>query len=332
MIFFKIYQDFINLLKRRKRSHSFDDGEKKSKGVKVYEYYESKRTKSKKPSNHHDMTRTVFTSKTVTAKEKEPKHRERLTTYRKPRPHEFEASEMDDLANDQYFYDQLEKNKPSTESNADVEHVYEKRPNPNREVVFYQGGNGRKRGKHRQKFNANIQTGHVVDEDIFGDYGEMVMPDRDVEMHDTYEKNTKESHVHDPAQYSYDERVRQKKRHRRPSCNNYNPMIEDGGLIYGTNSHGLPHNHQSLQNYPNVQHPNSQHHKTVIVHQPVRKKKFERIMVTKKLTSPDELHAEIDKIFEMKNKHYDKRGHDKSHWELRIMPQRYEEHEEQQSY
>ncbi|XP_055300594.1 uncharacterized protein LOC129567565 [Sitodiplosis mosellana] len=286
------------------------------------------------------MTTTVYTSsKTVTANDKDPKHRERLATYRKPRPHDFEASdipeasEADDLANDQYFYDQLEKNKPPTEINADIEHVYEKRPNPNRDVVFYHGTNGGRRGKPRQK-QANIQIANVEstrDGDIFNDYGEMVMPDRDVEMHDTSEKNTKESHVHGPAQYSYDAKMRPKKR-RRPSCNNSNPIMHS----YGTNSHGLPYNHKLLPNdgavqQQNLQNQNLKHHKTVVVHQPVRKRKFERIMVTKKLSSPDELHAEIDKIFETKNKHYDKRGHDKSHWELRIVPHHYDEHAEEQT-
>lgn len=322
------------MLKRRKRSHDYDDGEKKSKGVKMYEYYESKRTKSKKP-NHRDMTTTVYTNtKTIIGKDKEPKHRERLTIYRKPQPqpHEYDASEADDLANDQYFYDQLEKNKPTTESGADVEHVHGKRPNPNpnRDVVFFHGGNGNKRGKHRLK-NANIQisthTDGTQDEDIFGDYGEMIMPDRDVEMHDTYEKNTKEFHVHRPAQYAYDEKLRPKKIRRPPTCITQNPIIQSPRHTDVINSHGLPHNHQPLSNQENLK-----HHKTVIVHQPVRKRKFERIMVTKKLSSPDELHAEIDKIFQTKNKHYDQRGHEKSHWELRIVPQRYDDdHEEQKT-
>lgn len=289
---------------------------------------------------------TVYSSKTVTGNDKDPKHREKYQTYREPLSHDFSgsdvsfggsdisASEVDDLANDQFFYDQLEKNKPSTESNADVEHVHEKRRNPNHDVVYH-GGNGHKRGKHRQK-SANFQNGHasgLQDEDIFGDYGEMVMPDRDVEMHDTYERNTKESHVHGPAQYSYDGNVRPKKR-RRPTCNNPNP------IVHGTNSQvSVPHNHQPLQNHPDLNHQNLQHHKTLsgrhsvhhLVHEPVHKRQFERIMVTKKLSSPDELHAEIDKIFEQKNKHYDKRGHEKSHWELRIVPKRYDEHEEQQT-
>lgn len=323
--------------KRSKRSsHGYDDRENRSKGVKTYEYYESKRTKSRKKPKHGDMTTTVFTSsKTVTANNKDPKHRERYATYQQRQPHDLfhvadpsEASELDDLANDQHFYDQLEKSKPSTVSSADVDHVYEKRRHPNHEVVLYHGANGGRRGKQRKK-SANIQTANVDtrDRDIFGDYGEMVMPDRDVEMHDTYEKNTKESHVLGPAHYSNHKKLRPKER-RQPICINPNPLIH----TYGTSSHSTPHNHRppsNLENIPHqqLQHPNQKHQQSIIVHQPVRNKQFERIMVTKKLSSADQLHAEIDKIFETKNKNYDKRGHDKAHWELRIVPQRYDEHE-----
>lgn len=293
------------MLKRRKRSRSFQDDEKKSKGVKVYEYYESKRTKSKKPKNH-GMTTTVYTSQTVDDDENVPKHRERLTFRRlpppPPPPHSFEASEVEDLADDQYFYDQLEKTRPLTESSIEVEHVYNERPHVNREVAFH--GSGMRRGKHRQK-SANIR-GHadvaLEDVDVYGDYGEMVMPDRDVEMHETFEKNTHESHVHQPSQYPYDNRMKSRKRYR-------------------SNSNPLKHNAKLSQSH------RTRKKQVFIVHKPTNDKKFEKIMVTKKINTADQLHDEIDKIFETKNKYYDKRGHDKAHWELRIVPQRYEEPE-----
>lgn len=344
------YVDYIKrinrlnrLHKRHKRSsNGYNDRENSSKGVKTYEFYESKRTKSRKKPKHGDMTTTVYSSsKTITANNKDPKHRERIATYQQRQPHDLvrvtdpseasEASELDDLANDQYFYDQLEKSKPSTESSADVDHVYEKRRHPNHEVVFYHGASSGRRGKQRKK-SANIQIANIGtrDRDIFGDYGEMVMPDRDVEMHDTYEKNTKESHVHVPGHYSNNKKLRSKKR-RRPICINPNPLIH----TYGSSLHDTPHDHKPLINLENIshqqtQHQNLKHHQNIIVHQPDRNQHFERIMVTKKLSSADQLHAEIDKIFETKNKNYDKRGHDKAHWELRIVPQRYDEHEEEE--
>lgn len=292
-------------MKRRKRSRSFNEGEKKSKGMKVYEYYESKRTRSKKPS-HHDLTTTVYTTKTVNGRDKEPKYREKLV-YTEPDEHK--ASELEDLANDQYFYEQLEKNRPPTESSVEVEQVHELRPNVNRDVVFLQGS-GKKRGRNRQKlahiYKRPAHIGAIIDEDEYGDYGEMVFPHRDVEMHDTFEKNTHESHVHAPAQYSHDGSTGLRKR--RPKCNLCTPSKQSARLQYGNNSY------------------NQQ--KSVYVHRPKNKKHFERIMVTKKLNGADELHAEIDKIFQMKNQNYNKPGHSKAHWELRIMPQRYEELEE----
>lgn len=41
---------------------------------------------------------------------------------------------------------------------------------------------------------------------------------------------------------------------------------------------------------------------------------------TKKLHSPEELYAEIAKIIETKRKNYKRPGHDKTHWELKIVP------------
>lgn len=292
-------------MKRRKRSQSYNEGAKKSKGVKVYQYYESKRTKSKKP-RHRDKTTTVYTTKTVNGRD-EPRYRDKFV-FKRPQQHE--ASELDDLANDQYFYEQLEKNRPPTESSIEVEHAPDRRPNVNRDVTFLHGS-GKKRRKNRPKL-ANIyephsQIGAVRDEDVYGDYGEMVLPHRDVEMHDTFERNTHESHVHTPSQYSYDGDGRTQTRKRRPKCNEHNPLKKNRLTI-----------DQNTYNQPG----------TVFVHRPQSKKKFEKIMVTKKLSGPEELHAEIDRIFQRKNKNYSKPGHSKAHWELRIMPQRYEELEE----
>lgn len=296
--FFNFHQDLMDIIPtRRKRARNFEDGEKKSKGVKVYEYFESKRSKSKSPRNHGE-TITVVKTRTVGDTEKEPKHRSRLT-HRRPRPHVHEAAEVEDLANDQYFYEQLEKSKPTTESSTEVEHVHDNRPNVNHEIIFH--GSGKKREKHRQKL-ANVRDhGYPLkDVDVYGDYGEMVMPHRDVEMYETFEKNTHEAHVHEPPrQILYDDRLRPKKRQR----------------IYHNVKTTQPHGSHKNQNL-------------LIVHRPAKNKKFERIMVTKKINTPDQLHDEINKIFETKNKYYDKRGHDKAHWELRIVPQRYEQPEE----
>lgn len=321
------------------------------------------------------MTTMMYTSKTVVGKDKKPKHREQLTRIRKrirPKPaDEFDATEIEDLTNDQYFYDQLEKNKPSTESSAEIEHLHEPQVNPMHDVDLFHNSNGNKREKNRQKpikvheNLANLEEqpvliGGIKDDDVdfYGDYGEMVMPDKDVEMHETFEKNTKEAYMNTPVQYSYGEQPHGKKR-RKTNCNKPNhrhhprtqkyrptthkhysptnkhyptqreqvyyppilthlPTAQIGKIPIATNAHAVPP-------------PNHHNHKTVTMIQSPRKKKFERIMVTKKLTSPEELHAEIDKIFKGKNKHYGRHGQGKSHWEVRIMPQHYDEIDEQHS-
>lgn len=308
------------------------------------------------------MTTMMYTSKTVVGKNKKPKHREQLTRIHiRPKPtDEFDATEIEDLTNDQYFYDQLEKNKPSTESSAEIEHFHEPQANPMYDVDLFHNSNGNKREKNRQKpikvhgNLANLEQQPVLiggikdddDDDVYGDYGEMLMPDKDVEMHETFGKNTKEAYMNTPVQYSYGETPHGKKR-RKPNCNKSNhrhhPRIHKHRPT--AHKHHPTTNKQQVYYPPIITHlptaqngknpiatsahsvppPNHHNHKMVTMIPAPRKKKFERIMVTKKLTSPDELHAEIDKIFEMKNKHYGRHGHGKSHWEFRIMPQRYDD-------
>lgn len=261
----------------------------------------------------------------------EPKYRGNLVYVRPP---EHIASELEDLADDQYFYEQIEKNRPSENDDEEEEHAHNRRPNVDREVAFLHGS-GKKRRKNRpQDHNGKII---VRDEDVYGDYGEMVLPHRDVEMHDTYERNTHESGLHDPSSYTYEVDYGKPSRKHRPKCN-VDCALKKNKLTIDASVYNQPKKRPNAR--PNVRplarpnarpNPLDQPHTypgTVFVHRPKTKKKFEKIMVTKKLEGPEELHAEIDKIFERKSKNYNKPGHGKHHWELRIIPQRYDELEE----
>lgn len=324
-------------LKRRKRSNGD-----------VYEYYESKTTRMKRPNRHRGMTSAVYTVKTEskTGKNGQPKRRQRLRymmANRRPKSEEFEpfdhvASEVDDLANDEYFYEQLEKNKPTTESSADVEDVHLIQPHVNRDVVFIQGTNKKRRGKQRQqttRFNYKSPQVASGNEDMYNDYGEMVeMPDADVEMHETFEQNTKEGNMKHPI----GGRLNRPFNH--PVKPSNHPVMHSSG---GRQQHHIP-TQQTTQKpkcrkrrptntfvrpsfNQNKRTPNNGS-KQIAGNSSVRKPKFDQIKVTKKLNNADELHAEIDKIFLKKNANYDKRGHQNSHWELRIVPIDYKTHEE----
>lgn len=214
------------------------------------------------------------------------------------------ASELEDLANDQFFYEQLERNKPSTESSADVEHVTTGPPKVNREVVFIHHKNandGNRIDKHREKlldsFDEDKMILAAIEADIYSDYGdmEMDMEKKDVEMYESADKNTKES------------------------------RIQSSTVQYTTKREPLHKKESTVQatikpNAKLVEKARDQkRRRTIYIHRP--SENSDSILITKKLTTPDELHAEINKIFALKNKNYNKRGHDKTHWELRIIPQ-----------
>lgn len=317
-----------NRLKRRKRSN--DD---------IFEYYESKRTKMNKPNHHREMTRAVYSMKTQSklgSKSRNvPKRREKFTyrtSQRRPLPDEFEASdygasEVDDLANDDFFYKQLQNNRPTTESSDEVEEVHQIRPNVNRDVDFVHGriNKDKGRGKQRQQMVNHHNFRHPqftqIKDDTYNDYGEMEMSDADVEMHDTFDQNTKEGFMqvdlddnlnHQPIkptnidQSHFVSHQRRKCRKKRPKTINIRPSVS-------TN--------------PNIK-LKVRDDTTIQSNDPTNEQQFEQIRITKELNTPDELHAEIDKIFQMKNSNYNKHGHHRSHWELHIMPIRYKTHEE----
>lgn len=355
-------------------------------------------------------------------------HFKRRPTHREPPV----TSEVEDLADDHYFYDQLEKNKPTTESSAEVEPIHDDRPNVNRDVVFLQSPEKDKdrKGKQRDPFvntrpdesdvafgtdddtddstsitedsddidddenddddddeNANLEEYDIFD--VYDDYGEMELPDQDVEMQDTIEEKTKEANVHAPRimvispppiikppstpaptpipKPSYSPAPRhavfdRRKLHQRntttqkpapqptpqptpqstpqPKCKQEKPSQSAPNPNPNPSLNRNPNPSPNATPIPNPN-PNPKHTQvmtnshgfkqstTVVEHKPkpARSHQFERIMVTKQLTGPEELHAEIDKIFEKKDRNYDKFGHGKSHWELRIVPDR-KTHEE----
>lgn len=390
--FYVFAKDFIdNELKRRKRRARArnDDAEveggdddaaavrtprpsRRPKGIKLYEHYESKRTKSRKPSVYNTTLEVRTETTNTKIRDGQPRRRAKLTydlTHRKPKSDEIEGddptSEIEDLTDDDFFYAQLERRRPTTESSDEVEQVKDEQPSHvNRDIVYVHGLNhNKRRGKQRQKF-AQISSDAAIladiNEDTYDDYGEMEMPDSDVEMHDTYEPNTKEGHMQQAVNYAplrpaYDQRppyVSPTWRVKNPVMLNARPTVPmytrpvppmnlrpvppmSARPAPAINARPMPS--MNARPVPTMSPrpsngmlaygpPNSP--KIVPIERPVHKQTFERITITKKLKTPDELHEEIDKIFQMKTENYNKKGHDKSHWELRIVPLRYKTHEE----
>lgn len=272
------------------------------------------------------------------------------------------ASEVAALNDDNFFYEQLEKNKPTTESSDLVEQFKDdEQSHINREVDVVHGKNGNKMrmAKRRQKYGkiSNDAAAFAdINGDSYEDYGEMNMSDAsdaDVDTNDDAEEI-------DISKYGFV----------RPAAMNspYNLGAARPGLMpfpqlaplqaarFGMQNplmmnarlqnqmmfprRGLvpmnlrpaalinprpippmrPNKLGMIQVYPQKNRP-----KMVPIDRPVQKQTMEKITITKKLKTPEELHEEIDKIFEAKNENYNKKGHDKSHWELRIMPKTHEE-------
>lgn len=279
--------------KDNRKSPSKDD--QNAEGARVYEYYESSSSKTIKPKIRNGMSETLYRAKVKTKNiaQTVPRLRGRLNTRPIIKRPEKENDEIEDLKNDQYFYHQLEKNKFTTESSEEVEKVHPIRPNVNREVVFYHGNNGEKSSK--QKHNANFKDDEYDD---YEDYGDVDSENDDVEMYGNYRD--------EPSPLRGGQLGSLNRPNYRKDCNDSNQR------------------HKCRFGVLNIRPPPPGPARPIAIS--TKHKQSERITVMKRLQTPDELHAEIDKIIAKKTKNYDKRGHDKSHWELRIVPNRYEDY------
>lgn len=307
-------KEIDNILDRRKRSNTRRDQlntskplNQKAKGVRVYEYYEANSSKTKKPNNNGKTT-SVYVAKTLSENfnRTTPGQRGKLSfiTARPKRPLKQQVSEVDDLADDQYFYNQLAKQNPTTNQMGTKAVVgkanYNKILNENVKL-----------GKIRNPYMHYVMeilkpVREDVNEDIYDDYGNTDMDDKDVEMYDNHNHN-------EGALYQT------------------SPIIP-----YGVNkfrhSQRVPYNKYPFMcnHYQQKAKPKKKKPKHVqfidVLHIPQtnrsthKRKRPEQIMITKLLETPDQLHAEIDKIFKNKFKNNGKRPNDKSHWELRIIP------------
>lgn len=281
---------------------SFDD-DQHADDARVFEYYEASSSKASNPKQHNGVVTHVFRSKLTKENRNQttPRHR------RKPSQHsenyQFadkdnnskEAGEVDDLTNDQYFYDQLEKNKFTTESSDEIESVGPTRSKVNRKVVYYQGGKDAKSGK--QRYSESLTT---LNDDLYDDYGDIETAKYD-EVEDMHERRPVEQSPLMDSIEQIDDLKREKARCN-SSCRRRQPH------------RFLPKTRFSHKRLPRPIRISTPH------------KKSEQITVTKKLNHPEELHEEIDKILLAKKQNYEKRGHDKSHWELRIVPSRYDDY------
>lgn len=289
--------------------------EEKPKDIEVYEYRETSHKGSDNPKHRKrgqkktsvynfrfesddDMNRTS------------PMHRENIF-IRKPKVEhvEGEAYELEDLANDDYFFEQLSKGQHYSESDSEsIEAVSPKKSHENRKVILLQIPHDQKTEKHRLRNRPKvyIKLAPIKDEDTYDDYGVMDIENASEEMQNSFEKeeNIRAGNLKVVKGSCGRTNCNPRKLKPKPKPSPKPKLKPKQESVHVTEVLNVPPVHRQRS----------------------KSKSFERIVQTSKLNTPDELHHEIDKIFETKDKNYEKRGHDNSHWELKIVPMRYDDY------
>lgn len=297
--------------------------EEKPKDIEVYEYRETSHKGSENPKHRkRGQTKTSvynFRFESDDMNRTSPKQRENIY-IRKPKiAHvDGEAYELEDLANDDFFFEQLSKGQHSFESDSEsAEEVSPKKSNEDREVILLQIPADQKTEKHRirKRPKVYIKLAPTKEEDTYDDYGVMDLENASEEMQNSFEK---------------EENIRSEnlKVMKRPcGRTNCNPRK----LKPKQKPKPIP-KQKSKPTLLKLKPKEESVHVTEVVNvapvhrQKSKHKSFERIVQRSKLNTPDELHDEIDKIFETKDKNYERRGHENSHWELKIVPKRYDDY------
>lgn len=298
--------------------------EEKPKDIEVYEYRETSHKGSDNNPKHKKRGQTKtsvynFRFESDDLNRTVPRQRENIF-IRKPKVErvEGEAYELEDLANDDYFFEQLSKGQHASESGSEsVEAINPKNAHENREVILLQIPADQKPAeKHRirKRPKVYIKLAPIKEEDIYDDYGVMDIENASEEMQNSFEK---------------EENIRAANLEvLKRSCGRTNCSSRKLKPKPKPSPQPKPQQRPILKLKPKQESV----HVTEVLNVPPthrqrsKSKRFERIVQTSKLDNPDELHDEIDKIFETKDKNYGKRGHDNSHWELRIVPKRYDDY------
>lgn len=295
--------------------------EEKPKDIEVYEYRETSHKGSDNPKHRkRGQTKTSvynFRFESDDMNRTSPRQRENIY-IRKPKVKHVkgEAYELEDLANDDYFFEQLSKGQRSLDSDSEsVEDSHE-----NHEVILLQVPADQKTEKHRirKRPKVYIKLAPIIQEDTYDDYGIMDLENASEEMQNSFEKeeNIRAENL----------KVVNRPCGRSLNCNIMRKLKPKPNASPKPKAKAKP----ILKLKPKQE---SVHVTEVVNVPPVHRqrsksKRFEKIVQTSKLDTPDELHDEIDKIFGTKDKNYEKRGHDNSHWELKIVPKRYDDYTE----
>lgn len=262
-----------------------------STDTRVYEFYEAYM-----PHQPHILMTdaqfksnfTVLPPRTNIPRRRKPK---RPVTTNPPK----EAAEASDLADDKFFFDQLEKRRPPKQDSDEIEMLQPKNPKPRKEVGFVHKDDRKKNEKqndYETYEDVNEEKVYTDYTDQQGDYG--IDNDQDEIMND-----------HSSTEANY-ENFRMKEQHLHKDGTR---TVNEGGTTVICKDH-IIHTHQEAD-VPSVAEQKPQE-------VPSRRHRLKRKRnETKKFGTPEQLYAEIERILEQKRKNHSKKD---DFYELRIQP------------
>lgn len=222
-----------------------------------------------------------------------------------------EPGEAADLADDTYFYKQLKRVRAK---NPKLIHSKLKNANIDKDVILYQSGIQRHPTKPSDDEYEN-DYGIESDEYVERDSDE---PNAD-EDYDKIENPESDYEIIDEAPPIAGRRPIKPKRPNVPSVKPRDPTL---AVINAGRGHRLIPGRRNppVSSIPCNQNISTAHHRKTVT-----STRESILKTTKKFHSPEELYAEIAKIIDRKRKNYKKPGHDKTHWELKIVPAQHDE-------
>lgn len=226
-----------------------------------------------------------------------------------------DVGEAADLADDSYFHQQLNRLKTR---NPNIIHSKLKNAKVDKDVILYQ--------------NSGIQRGPKSNEDEYDD-------DDDTDSEEYVEQDSGEPNNDDADDYDEAEepvvntdyeiideepltvRPRPAKPNKpvHPKPRDPTLAVVNAGRTHRTNKLS-PRRRHPPAHIPCNHNISSAHHRKTIT-----STRQSIVKSTKKFHTPDELYAEIAKIIDTKRRNYKRPGHDKTHWELKIVPSQHED-------
>lgn len=228
-----------------------------------------------------------------------------------------EPGEAADLADDSHFYKQLNRLRTR---NPNLIHSKLKNAKLDRDVILYQNS-----GIQRSPKPNEDEEEYEDDNDADG--VEYVEQDSDEQNDGDDYDDAEEPAVNTDYEIIDEEPPAVRPRPAKPPKIPLHPIkprdptlaVVNAGRAHRTNKL-WPRRHHPPAHIPCSHNVSTAHHRKTIT-----STRQSIVKSTKKFHSPDELYAEIARIIDTKRRNYRRPGHDKTHWELKIVPAQHDD-------